>query len=225
MILQENALYKAKIKDKTSVFENMKIITIRTTALETNTYLVLNGAEAFVVDPGDNAEGILSAAKEEGAEVKWVLLTHAHFDHTGAVAALQAAGALVVMHRDDVPLISSFRNLAFYAGCKVDKFVPDVVVSGAETLDVCGLDVRVIHTPGHTSGGVCYIVGDSIFSGDTLFELSYGRTDFPTGSFKELKNSVVNKLFALKGDYKVYPGHGAPTTLQFEREHNPILTD
>ena len=115
--------------------------------------------------------------------------------------------------------------LAFYAGCKVDKFVPDVVVSGAETLDVCGLDVRVIHTPGHTSGGVCYVVGDSIFSGDTLFELSYGRTDFPTGSFKELKNSVVNKLFALKGDYKVYPGHGAPTTLQFEREHNPILTD
>ena len=87
------------------------------------------------------------------------------------------------------------------------------------------MPVRVIHTPGHTAGGVCYVAEDCIFSGDTLFELSYGRTDFPTGSFKELKNSVVNRLFALQGDYKVYPGHGAPTTLDFERAHNPILTD
>ena len=107
----------------------------------------------------------------------------------------------------------------------MEHFTPDVTVSGGETLDVAGIAVKVMHTPGHTAGGVCYIAEDCIFSGDTLFELSYGRTDFPTGSFKELKNSIVNKLFALKGDYKVFPGHGAPTTLQFEREHNPVLTD
>ena len=154
-----------------------------------------------------------------------VLLTHAHFDHIGAAAELQRGGALIVMHRDDVPLVGSFKNLAFYAGKKVEHFTPDVTVSGGETLDVAGIAVKVMHTPGHTAGGVCYIAEDCIFSGDTLFELSYGRTDFPTGSFKELKNSIVNKLFALKGDYKVFPGHGAPTTLQFEREHNPVLTD
>ena len=203
----------------------MKTITFHTTALETNTYLVLNGERAFVVDPGADADRILAAAEAEGAKIEWVLLTHAHFDHIGGVAELQRAGAQVVLHRDDLGIVSSFKNLAFYAGVKVEKFVPDVTVSGGETLDVAGVKVRVIHTPGHTPGGVCYVADDVIFTGDTLFELSYGRTDFPTGSFKELKNSVLNKLFVLPGDYRLLPGHGAPTTLAFEREHNPILTD
>lgn len=203
----------------------MKTITFHTTALETNTYLALNGERAFVVDPGADADKILAAAEAEGAKIEWVLLTHAHFDHIGGVAELQRAGAQVVLHRDDLGIVSSFKNLAFYAGVKVEKFLPDVTVSGGETLDVAGVKVRVIHTPGHTAGGVCYVADDIIFTGDTLFELSYGRTDFPTGSFKELKNSVLNKLFALPGDYRLLPGHGAPTTLAFEREHNPILTD
>lgn len=203
----------------------MKVTVFHTTELETDTYLVLNGARAFVVDPGADADKISAAAAAEGAKIEYVLLTHAHFDHTGGVAELQREGALVVMHRDDAPLIGSFKNLAFYMGRKVERFVPDVTVSGGETLDVAGVAVRVIHTPGHTAGGVCYMAEDCLFTGDTLFELSYGRTDFPTGSFKELKNSLVNKLFTLKGDYKVFPGHGNPTTLQFEREHNPILTD
>lgn len=203
----------------------MKTITFHTTALETNTYLAINGERAFVVDPGADADKILAAAEAEGAKIEWVLLTHAHFDHIGGVAELQRAGAQVVLHRDDFGIASSFKNLAFYAGVKVEKFVPDVTVSGGETLDVAGVKVRVIHTPGHTAGGVCYVADDVIFTGDTLFELSYGRTDFPTGSFKELKNSVLNKLFVLPGDYRLLPGHGAPTTLAFEREHNPILTD
>lgn len=203
----------------------MKTITFHTTALETNTYLALNGERAFVVDPGADADKILAAAEAEGAKIEWVLLTHAHFDHIGGVAELQRAGAQVVLHRDDLGIVSSFKNLAFYAGVKVEKFIPDVMVSGGETLDVAGVKVRVIHTPGHTAGGVCYVADDIIFTGDTLFELSYGRTDFPTGSFKELKNSVLNKLFVLPGDYRLLPGHGAPTTLAFEREHNPILTD
>lgn len=203
----------------------MKTITFHTTALETNTYLALNGERAFVVDPGADADKILAAAEAEGAKIEWVLLTHAHFDHIGGVAELQRAGAQVVLHRDDLGIVSSFKNLAFYAGVKVEKFLPDVTVSGGETLHVAGVKVRVIHTPGHTAGGVCYVADDIIFTGDTLFELSYGRTDFPTGSFKELKNSVLNKLFVLPGDYRLLPGHGAPTTLAFEREHNPILTD
>lgn len=200
----------------------MKILTLTTTELATNTYIVVNGKEAFVVDPGDNADAILAAAAQEGATITEVLLTHGHYDHIGAVAELQRKDALVIMHRDDVHLISSFKNLAFYSGKTVDKFLPDVTVSGGETLNVAGLDVRVIHTPGHTEGGACYIVGDAIFSGDTLFELSYGRTDFPTGDFAKLKNSIVNKLFTLKENYTVYPGHGNPSTLDFERDNNPI---
>ena len=203
----------------------MKIVTLHTTMLETGTYDVINGGRAFVVDPGADAERIIAAAEAEGAKIEWVLLTHAHFDHIGAAAALQREGAQIVLHRDDVKLIKSFQNLSVLAGVKVEHFTPDVTVAGGETLDVAGVSVKVIHTPGHTAGSVCYVAGDVIFSGDTLFALSYGRTDFPTGSFAQLKNSVVNKLFALEGDYKVLPGHEGPTTLDYERAHNPILTD
>lgn len=203
----------------------MKIVTLHTTMLETDTYVVINGGRAFVVDPGADAERIIAAAEAEGAKIEWVLLTHAHFDHIGAAAALQREGAQIILHRDDVKLIKSFQNLSVLAGVKVEHFTPDVTVAGGETLDVAGVSVKVIHTPGHTAGSVCYVAGDVIFSGDTLFALSYGRTDFPTGSFAQLKNSVVNKLFALEGDYKVLPGHEAPTTLDYERAHNPILTD
>ena len=203
----------------------MKIVTLHTTMLETGTYVVINGERAFVVDPGADAERIIAAAEAEGAKIEWVLLTHAHFDHIGAAAALQREGAQIVLHRDDVKLIKSFQNLSVLAGVKVEHFTPDVTVAGGETLDVAGVSVKVIHTPGHTAGSVCYVAGDVIFSGDTLFALSYGRTDFPTGSFAQLKNSIVNKLFALEGDYKVLPGHEGPTTLDYERAHNPILTD
>ena len=203
----------------------MKIVTLHTTMLETGTYVVINGGRAFVVDPGADAERIIAAAEAEGAKIEWVLLTHAHFDHIGAAAALQREGAQIVLHRDDVKLIKSFQNLSVLAGVKVEHFTPDVTVAGGETLDVAGVSVKVIHTPGHTAGSVCYVAGDVIFSGDTLFALSYGRTDFPTGSFAQLKNSIVNKLFALEGDYKVLPGHEGPTTLDYERAHNPILTD
>ena len=202
----------------------MKIVTLHTTMLETGTYVVINGVRAFVVDPGADAERIIAAAEAEGAKIEWVLLTHAHFDHIGAAAALQREGAQIILHRDDVKLIKSFQNLSVLAGVKVEHFTPDVTVAGGETLDVAGVSVKVIHTPGHTAGSVCYVAGDVIFSGDTLFALSYGRTDFPTGSFAQLKNSVVNKLVALEGDYKVLPGHEGPTTLDYERAHNPILT-
>ena len=120
----------------------MNIITFHTTQLETDTYLVLLGKEAFVVDPGADADKITKAAKSAGAKISCVLLTHAHFDHIGGVAELQRSGALVVMHESDVGLISSFKNLAFYAGVKVEKFLPDVTVKGGETLTVAGMPVR-----------------------------------------------------------------------------------
>ena len=110
-------------------------------------------------------------------------------------------------------------------GINPEKFTPDVLLCGGEKLKIAGLDVDVIHTPGHSKGSVCYVVGNKIFVGDTLFFMSFGRTDFYDGNAKDLKNSIVNKLFALKGNYTVLPGHGEPTTLDFERVNNPIIED
>lgn len=203
----------------------MTITTFVTSPLETNTYVVLNGDRAFVVDPGGKAEEIAAYVKKEGAVLEAVLLTHGHFDHTGGVAELQRGGAQVFIHRDDARLASSVANLAAVAGYSVEHFTPDVTLAGGEKLTVAGLPVSVIHTAGHTAGGVCYDLGNVLFTGDTLFELSYGRTDFPSGNFAELKNSVLNRLFTLDGDRTVYSGHGAPTTLDFERRHNPIKSD
>ena len=183
----------------------MKTITFHTTALETNTYLAINGERAFVVDPGADADKILAAAEAEGAKIEWVLLTHAHFDHIGGVAELQRAGAQVVLHRDDFGIASSFKNLAFYAGVKVEKFVPDVTVSGGETLDVAGVKVRVIHTPGHTAGGVCYVAGDVIFTGDTLFA--------PPAVSKSSKIPSSTSCSSSRGTTAFCPGTARPQRL------------
>lgn len=221
----------------------MKIITFQTTQLETNSYLVINGSRAFVVDPGGDADKIALRAEENGALIEAVLLTHAHFDHIGGVSRLtmlcgeeiQAVEELkrqesrkrsrvcVFMHREDAEFINSYKNLAFSVDARVESFTPDVLLCGGETLNIAGLEVKVLHTPGHTPGGVCYLTENSLFTGDTLFSMSYGRTDFPGGDFKALKNSIVNKIFRLTGDLAVYPGHGDATTVLKEKTGNPIL--
>ena len=161
-----------------------------------------------------------------------ILITHAHFDHIGGVAKLAEIAphdedkhVTVFMHEADADKISSYKNMGFAVGEKVEPFTPDVLLKGGEELAVSGVSVKVLHTPGHSEGGVCYLAEDKLFAGDTLFFCSYGRTDFYDGSFDKIKNSIVNKLFKLKGNYTVLAGHGEPTTLDFERKHNPVLRE
>lgn len=208
----------------------MKVLTKVTSVMRTNTYIVVNGDRAFVVDPGGDARDIARTIYDRDAKLDGILLTHAHFDHIGGVAELLRAApqdedrpAAVFLHKSDFDKIDSYKNLAFAMNETVEKFTPDVLLEGGETFTVAGLRVRVIHTPGHTDGGVCYVAEDSIFSGDTLFQNTYGRTDFYDGSFAKIKNSIVNKLFNLKGEYVVYPGHGEPTVLDWERKNNFVL--
>ncbi len=211
----------------------MKIVKIDTTPLHTNTYVVINGDSGFVIDPGDKAREIANALMQRRVKLDAILLTHAHFDHMAAVKDLQDIfegregnpHVAIILHKQDTDKIKSYKNLGFALGIKVKPFEPDLLLNGGETLKVAGLDVKVIHTPGHTKGGVCYVADDVIFSGDTLFTASYGRTDLYDGSFDELKNSIINKLFRLSGEYHVLPGHGEPTTLELERVSNAILTD
>ncbi len=211
----------------------MELYHLYTSPLDTNTYVVINGARAFVVDAGGEAAKIAEIIAAHGATLEAILLTHAHFDHIGGVAELLRSTALddpkraptVFLHKADADKVNSYKNLAFSMGASVEKFTPDVLLCGGETLNIAGLRIEVIHTPGHSAGGVCYKVEDKIFVGDTLFFMSYGRTDFYDGDFNTLKNSVVNKLFRLKGNYTLLTGHGEPTTLDFERKNNPIRSD
>lgn len=200
------------------------VLTEKVTSLETNCYTVFQNNVGFVIDPGAEADVIYNKAVEKGIKIEAILLTHGHFDHVGAVSDLQKlTGAKIYISNNDAELANSFKNLSFALGGVMTKFTADVLVKEGE-YEVAGMSVRVIETPGHTSGGVCYLTDGKLFSGDTLFCLSYGRTDFPTGDFESLKTSIIGKLFTLD-DCDVYPGHGETTRLEYEKKNNPILYD
>lgn len=183
----------------------------------TNCYLLKDTAtgKGAVIDPGDEPDRVLSAVRESGMALTAVFLTHGHHDHTGAVAALKAAypGLPVYLHDGDAAMAG---NPA--------AFMPDVQQRTAaygegDVMEVGNLKVEVLHTPGHTPGGVTLKVGNVLFTGDTLFQESMGRTDFPGGSDVAILTSL-KKLAELPGEFTVCPGHEAYSTLEHERQFN-----
>ena len=182
--------------------------------------------DGVVIDPGE-AKPALDALQKDGRNCVAVLLTHGHFDHIGGVRALKDAyNAPIYIHEADANMLKSNRmSLAVLTGSLVKPVEPDVLLHGGETLALAGLTLDVIHTPGHTKGGVCYALKSDrkLFVGDTLFLEGSGRTDFPGGSEKELYHSIADKLFSLEGDFDVYCGHEEETTLEHERKNNPFV--
>ncbi|MCI9031112.1 MAG: MBL fold metallo-hydrolase [Clostridia bacterium] len=193
-------------------------------AYSANTYILTDGGEdCFVVDCCDYAL-ISDFLKTHGLKCKAVLLTHAHFDHCGEAELLQRDGAEIYIHEADVPLVKGEGNLGAAMGQPFIPFEPDIIVKDGDRFEICGHKIAIVHTPGHTPGGVCYIVdAEILFSGDTLFKLCIGRTDFPCGNGAELRRSIKEKLFTLGKDYKVYPGHDMPTSIFFDKENNPYV--
>ena len=194
----------------------MKIDTLELGPIQTNCYLVYNeGAEeAIIIDPAAEPDKIKKAL--DGKKAAAVLLTHGHFDHTGALYAF--AGTPIYMHpSDDVMLLDPVWSVGDMVGDSAPRpAATDFVQEGAK-LRLAGLDITVLHTPGHTLGSVCYQIGDVLFTGDTMFSGSYGRTDFPGGDERELFRSL-RRLLKLEKNYIVCPGHGEPTSIFQERE-------
>ena len=195
------------------------MINIKTLALgayQTNTYLVWeeNSPTCVVIDPGYEPDTILDEAKKLGKEITAVLLTHGHFDHVGGVRELAAeTGCPVYLHEADLSMPPQMTaGPLFYTN----------TYGEGDFVEAAGLSFKVLHTPGHTPGSICLLCENAMFSGDTLFWGSCGRTDLPGGSWATIRKSLL-RLADLSGDYDVYPGHGDATTLSFERKMNPYM--
>ena len=211
----------------------MTIYSLQGDYLSECTYIVAEDGNAIVIDPGTSAERILDACKSISITLRAVLLTHGHADHTIGAHDLQKAGLPIYAHTEEFSVIAGRASLALALGLKQDSFIPDVALVDDQELQIADLTVKVIYTPGHTQGGVCYLIGDALFTGDTLFPGGYGRADFPTGDEQDLLCSIANVLFELPPETKVYSGHAdvpmdlsiclPQTTIVEEYSTNPIL--
>jgi hydroxyacylglutathione hydrolase len=192
--------------------------------LQENCWIVRRDDRALVVDPGDEADRIIAAV--EGLTVEAILLTHTHFDHVGAVAALaRHTGAPVYCPELEVPVLQDINSYVFPGFGPFESYDPEETVRGGEQLHLAGLDLDVIFTPGHSPGHVSYSIADEqvLLDGDVLFQGSIGRTDLPGGDYRTLMDSIAALLNTLPDETHVLPGHMGATTLGRERATNPFL--
>lgn len=193
----------------------------------TNCYLAKNKETGalLIIDPADAPSRIISRIEQMGAKPEGILLTHGHFDHIGAAMKLHAHYNIpIYAHAAEKEILENVdKNLSLMTGlgftAQADHYLAD-----GQKLSLAGFEIRVIHTPGHTIGGVCYYFETEgvLFAGDTLFRCSVGRTDFPTGSMRQIHDSIHRKLFVLPETTVVYPGHDQPTDIRYEKMFNPF---
>ncbi|MFV1950638.1 MAG: MBL fold metallo-hydrolase, partial [Nitrospinota bacterium] len=192
---------------------------------EVNCYVVgcKTHNKAVIIDPGDEGDSILKYIEKEGLEVMYIIGTHAHADHIGGIADVkEKTGASFLLHEDDVVILNASQttDLIAYLGLKTPP-QPDRLIKGDEIIKVCDdLSFKVLHTPGHSPGGISLLADDHVYTGDALFAGSIGRTDFPLGSYDDLIGSIKTKLMVLEDDVKVLPGHCHDSTIGYERRHN-----
>ncbi|MBF1299559.1 MAG: MBL fold metallo-hydrolase [Parvimonas sp.] len=203
---------------------NIKRIVVGVYAV--NCYIVYNdNKNGFIVDPGGDSDDIIKFVDEEKINLEFILLTHGHADHIGA--------AKIIKEKYNLPIYASIKEKELLKDSIINlsksippfkgiELIADKWLYDEEIIDFHGEKLSIMETPGHTVGSICILMEGVLFSGDTLFRMSIGRSDLATGSFDEIINSV-KKLYNLKKDYRVLPGHGAESTLQFEKENNPFM--
>lgn len=202
----------------------MKVISEKFGSMDNNCSLIIDEKtnQSALVDCNEFSQKMIDMIGD--TDLKYILLTHGHFDHIIGVKSIKEKyGAQVVISKEDEPMLNSSKlSLAVFCNAPQNNVDADIIVRDGDEITLGEIKIKVMATPGHTSGSVCYIAENSIFSGDTLFYCSCGRTDFPSGSPEQMMSSL-QKLKALDGDYKVYTGHNNLTTLDFERKNNPYM--
>lgn len=181
--------------------------------------------EAVLIDPGDEVDLLLEIVDRKKFKVTHILLTHAHIDHLfGVTKAKNTTGAMIYLHPDDLKLYANAKNHARAWGFEIeDPPKVDAYLADGQIIKIADYEIKVIHTPGHTQGSVCFILENNLFCGDTIFAGSVGRTDLPGGDFNKMIASINNKLLVLDEEIIVYSGHGPASTIGYEKLNNPFL--
>ena len=191
--------------------------------IENNNYLLIDeeSKEAALIDCSAVDDNVAKTLESYGAVLKYILLTHGHFDH---IAGIKPTKAKIVMHRNDLNILSQ-ANIFLPAFNVPSIVIPqiDIFINDGDIIKLGNTEIKVIHTPGHTQGGVCYLVGNNLFSGDTIFRESVGRCDLEGGDFTQIVESIKSKIFILPDDTNIYPGHGSSTSVAWEKEHNCFM--
>ena len=191
--------------------------------IENNNYLLIDeeSKEAALIDCSAVEPGVKDLLNESGAKLKYILLTHGHFDH---VAGIRPTDAKIVMNEKDFGILNQANVYLPMFGIP-DITIPkiDIYVNDGDVLTLGNKNIKVIHTPGHTQGGVCYLIDNMLFSGDTIFRESVGRCDLEGGDFVQIVDSIKTKIFTLPENITIYPGHGKPTDVKWEKANNQFM--